>query len=315
MKIAFLFPGQGSQVPGMGKSLYETYPQIKEHFEEANQILGFDIKNKIFYGTETELKETKVTQPAIFIVSSAIFKLISMLHPSLIKQCCYLAGHSLGEYSALHAAGAFDFQTALKLVEYRSLFMQESCEKFSGTMAAILGIEKSDLQKLCEECGDAHNPCEMVNFNAPGQIVVAGGKNAIQSLLEKVKKFPNAKGIGLNVSGAFHSSLMNEAAFKMKEVLFKSQIQDIKVPVITNCDALATMIGKEVKEKLAQQINHPVLWQDTIEKMIEEGVELFIEIGPGKVLTGLLRKIDRKKSVLNVEDPLSLKNLLEKQCA
>lgn len=313
MKIAFLFPGQGSQFPGMGKSLYETYPQIKEHFEEANQILGFDIKNKIFYGTLDQLKETKVTQPAIFIVSAAIFKLISSFYEPLIKQCVYLAGHSLGEYSALYAAGAFDFKTALKLVEYRSLFMQESCEKFSGTMAAILGMEKSELQKLCEELTDAQNPCEMVNFNAPGQIVVAGSKNAIQKLLEKIKIFPNAKGIELNVSGAFHSSLMNEAASKMTEILAKTQIQDLKIPVITNFDALPTKSGKEAGEKLAQQINHPVLWQDTIEKMIEEGVELFIEIGPGKVLTGLMRKINRKKTVLNVDDPKSLNHLLEKQ--
>jgi [acyl-carrier-protein] S-malonyltransferase len=306
-KIAFIFPGQGSQVPGMGKSLYEKFPEVKEIFDQSNSVLGFDLKEKMFHGSEEELKQTFITQPAIFTVSSAAFKIFSS---RCSIQPTYVAGHSLGEYSAFFSAGAFDFQTGIKLVKCRGEFIQSCAEKHPGTMAAILGIEKAVLQNFCSHVTCEECFCEMVNFNCPGQIVVAGTKPEMEKLVHHVSQTPGAKAIVLNVSGAFHSKLMNEASKKMSEVLNQTQISDAKTAVLTNVDAHPTIKAGEIKEKLIRQINHPVLWEDSIKKMISDGVETFIEIGPGRVLSGLMRKIDRKKKVLNVEDEESLNKTL-----
>ena len=310
--IALLFPGQGSQYPGMGKSLYENFPQSREIFDSAGAVIGYDLKSKIFEGSEEELRQTAVTQPAIFTASCAAFKAFSPRFPALKARVRFAAGHSLGEYSALFAAGVFDFQTGLKLVLYRGRFLQECCDKHPGTMAAMIGFERSRLQTLCEESRNGGEGClEMVNFNSPGQIVVAGSRESVEKLLSKASSIPGTKAVPLSVSGAFHSSLMKEASMKMSEALGPAALNNAGIAVIANRDAAPTIQAADIKRKLVEQIDHPVLWEETIRKMIDEGVETFIEIGPGKVLSGLLRKIDRKKRALNVEDAESLEKTLK----
>ena len=310
-KIALLFPGQGSQAPGMGKLLYDEFPEAREIFDQANEILRVDIKSKIFQGSEEDLRQTAVTQPAIFTVSCAAFQVLSKQFPSLEGRCSFAAGHSLGEYSALFCAQVFNFQTGLKLVSYRGQFIQSACEKNPGTMAAMIGFGKETLRKLCQESADGNGICEMVNFNCPGQAVVAGTQRAVQVLLQKASGVQGTKAVALNVSGAFHSSLMREASQKMSEILEKSSLNDSRIPVVANCDAQPTTQAQKIREKLVRQIDHPVLWEDSIRWMIAQGAETFVEVGPGKVLGGLLRKIDRKKKVLNVEDPQSLEKTLQ----
>lgn len=299
----------------MGKSLYENFQPAKEIFDQANDILGIDICGKIFNGNEEELKQTHVTQPAIFITSCAAFKAFKTEFPQLDVNLCIAAGHSLGEYSAFFAAEIFDFKTALKLVEYRAKFIQECCEKNPGTMAAVIGMEKTQLKNVCDAIAQEKGVCEMVNFNSVQQIVVAGQKSAIEMLTEKIGAVPGTRAIPLNVSGAFHSGLMAEAAEKMKAVLETAAIKDAAIPVAANVDAELTVRADEIKAKLARQINHPVLWEDSIHKMIANGVETFLEIGPGKVLTGLLRKIDKKKKALNLEDEPSLRKVVNELSA
>jgi len=301
-KYAMLFPGQGSQYPGMGKSLYEKYPEAQAIFDSANEILGFDLKNKIFNGTQEELRETTVTQPAIFTVSCAIFNVFTSIHPNWKENCAFVAGHSLGEYSAFFSAGAFDFKTGLKLVQYRSCAIQKGCQKNPGSMAAILNMGRKELQLICDNCSKNGERCEMVNFNSPDQIVIAGSKKGIESALELIKGIPGKRAIPLNVSGPFHSTYLNEAAEAMAVELSNASIQKTVIPVFTNCDAKPTQEVNQIKENLGRQIDHPVLWEDSVQRMISEGVEKFIEIGPGKVLSGLLRKIDRSKSCIPIED-------------
>jgi [acyl-carrier-protein] S-malonyltransferase len=310
-KIALLFPGQGSQSPGMGKSLYEKFPEAKETLDQTESVLGFDLKAKMFGGTEEELRQTDVTQPAIFAVSAAAYRVLSSRIPGLEARAAFAAGHSLGEYSALFAAGAFDFQTGLKLVKYRGLFIHEASQKNPGTMAAVLGILKEDLGKLCEESKGPGEVCTMVNFNCPGQIVVAGTRKAIETLVAKASGIAGAKAIPLSVSGAFHSSLVSEAAVRMKDVLSQAQVRDTRIQVLANCDAQPTTSAADIRSKLVTQIDHAVLWEDSIRRMIDSGVETFVEIGPGRVLSGLMRKIDRKKKVLNIEDEDSLNKAVQ----
>ncbi len=304
--IILMFPGQGSQYPGMGKALYEKFPQAREMMDEANDVLGFDLRKTMFEGTDDELKQTSVTQPAIFTVSAAAFKVASSESPNLVKRAAFTAGHSLGEYSALYAAGAFDFQTGLKLVKYRGEFISEACKKNPGTMAAVVGVERAALEALCAECRTGGEVCQMVNFNCPGQIVVAGTSKAVGELVQKASQISGAKAIPLSVSGAFHSSLVSEAALKMKDVLEKATLVNTQVPVLANCDAQPTTEAQAIRQKLFTQIDHPVLWEDSIKLAIARGAETFLEIGPGRVLTGLMRKIDRKKQALNIDDPDSM---------
>lgn len=311
LKVAFIFPGQGAQAPGMGKALYEKYPEARQAFDQAGSVLGFDLKKTVFEGSEDELKQTHITQPAIFTMSAAAYNVLAARAPGLARRCAFVAGHSLGEYSALYAAGAFDFQTGIKLVKYRGDFISRASEKQPGTMAAILGVEKNDLDALCQQFAAGGEVCQMVNFNCPGQIVVAGTRKAVEALAAQVATRPGARAVLLSVSGPFHSSLMNPAAREMAGVLKEAAVRDLRVPIFSNCDAQAATEASLIKEKLVRQIDHPVLWEDSIRKMIDQGVEAFVEIGPGKVLSGLLRKIDRKKKALNVEDDESLTRTLQ----
>jgi len=304
MKIGLMFPGQGSQTVGMGKELYEKYPKAKEIIDAS----GDELKKIIFEGPEETLKMTKYTQPAIFTVSMAAFEVLkSNLDLSKFEFCA--AGHSLGEYSALCAAGFFNFKDGLSMVKARGEFIQAASEANPGTMAAIMGLEKNVLEDVCKKASEA-GVCEPVNYNSPGQIVVAGTAAAINKAIELATAAGAMKCVVLNVSGPFHSSLMASAADKMAKELEKYTFSTPAFGVYTNCDALVNKDASIIKDKLFRQIKSAVKWDESVQNMIKDGVETFIEVGPGKVLSGLLRRIDRTKKALNIEDEMSLAKTL-----
>ncbi|MDR2616304.1 MAG: ACP S-malonyltransferase [Endomicrobium sp.] len=303
-KIALMFPGQGSQTVGMGKDLYEKYPKAKEIIDLA----GNDIKDIIFNSPESTLKLTQYAQPAIFTVSIAIFEVFKANY-NFANSEFVAAGHSVGEYCALCAAGFFSFKDGLKMVKARGKFIQEASCKNPGTMAAILGIEKKQVLDICIRAS-SYGVCEAVNFNSPEQIVIAGVSAAIKKAMEFANE-TGAKTVILNVSGPFHSSLMNSASEAMSKELDKYNFNNPSFGVYTNCDAQLTKDVSQIKEKLVAQIKSPVKWDESIQNMILLGYEKFIEIGPGKALSGLLRRIDKTKKALNIEDSISLQKTLE----
>lgn len=308
-KIGLLFPGQGSQYVGMGREFYDNCPESTEIFDQANDILGFDLKKIIFDGPEEILRQTQYTQPAIFITSMAAFKSFSMIYE--LSTINYIgAGHSLGEYSALCAAGVFSFADGLRLVKARGKFIQQSSENNKGTMAAIIGLSRKQVEEVCAQATDA-GVCKPVNFNSSEQIVIAGTTDSVNKAVAIAQRKGALKTVILNVSGPFHSSLMNQASVMMEQELTKYSLKPPLFPVITNCDANPTIDKTLIADKLVSQINHPVLWEDSVKKMIELGCEIFIEIGPQRVLSGLLRRIDKTKKSLNVEDNKSLEKTLE----
>ncbi len=296
MRTAFIFPGQASQKVGMGLDLYEHTQLGKEYFETANDIMGVDLCDIIFNGPEEVLKQTKYTQPSIYVVSVILGKLLLEKGFSPVA----LAGHSLGEYSAFAVAGAFDFETGLKLVKVRAESMQASGEENAGTMAAIMGVDDKDIQTICDECQD----CGVVvpaNFNAPGQIVISGSVPAVHAAMEKAKAYGARKVVELNVSGAFHSPLMSSARESLAEMVNSIEIMPSKYPVICNVTATPVTAADEIRQNLVKQLESPVLWSTSIVKMKNLGIEHFIEVGPGRVLQGLARRIDRSLSVSGVE--------------
>ena len=277
MNTAYVFPGQGSQAVGMGKDLAEAL------LEKANQILGFDLKKICFEGPEDELKKTAIQQPAIFTVSIAAFRNL----PTPSSQLLAFAGHSLGEYSALCAAGAISFEDGVKLVNLRGKFMQEAVPAGEGAMAALLGGDRKVIQDICAEIGGVWP----ANFNSPGQVVISGKKASVEAAGEKLKQAGVKKVIPLAVSAPFHCPLMQPAADKLALELDKININDITIPVISNVTAEKVYKGIEIKKLLVKQVTSPVLWEDSIKNMSADGVTNFIEVGPGKVLTGLIKKI------------------------
>ncbi len=303
-KIAFLFPGQGSQYVGMGKELFDNFKVAKEVFEEADEALQFPISSICFYGPEEELRLTENTQPAILATSIAALR---VLETEMGLEASFTAGHSLGEYSALVASGAISFSEAVKIVKLRGRFMQEAVPVGEGGMAAILGMETEEVEKLCEEAASSE-VLSPANFNCPGQIVIAGNLNAVKRAIEIVKR-KGKKAILLPVSAPFHSPLMKPAGVRLERELDHISFEEMKIPVVTNVEAEINTSKERVKPLLVAQVSSPVRWEESMRKMIEEGIEQALEIGPGKVLSGLMKRIDPNIETRNIEDIRTLKEI------
>lgn len=303
-KTGFIFPGQGSQVPGMGLDIYTTYPEAKNIFDQADSLFGSKLSDICFSGSCDKLQQTDIAQPAMLTVSAAICEILKNNH--IVPD--FLAGHSLGEYSALVCAGVLDFESAFKLVNLRGKLMAKAGEKFPGTMVAIIGSNKQELEQECSNFSN-DNSVVIANYNGPQQLVISGTLEAIEkfSLLMKSK---NKKVIPLNVSGAFHSHLMKPALEELIEAIEDTEFYDAKIPIVTNIDSAVTREGKKFKEKLKWQLISPVLWEDCVNCMVEQRVSTFVEIGPQKVLSKLVKRIDKSSNVFNIEDDVSLKAYL-----
>lgn len=282
MKKAYVFPGQGSQFPGMAKDLYESNPVAHDMLERANEILGFRITDIMFEGTPEDLKQTKVTQPAIFLHSTVLAKCLPDFRPDMV------AGHSLGEFSALVAAGAMDFEEGLKLVSIRAKAMQKACEITPGTMAAIIALPTETVESICGECDGVVIPA---NYNCNGQIVISGEKSAVEAACEKMKAAGAKRALPLPVGGAFHSPLMEPARAELAEGIEKAVFHIPVCPVYQNVTARPSTDPAEIKANLLAQLTSPVRWTQSVENMIADGATSFTEVGPGKVLQGLVSKI------------------------
>lgn len=280
---AYVFPGQGAQFVGMGKDLYENVPQAKELFEKANEILGFRITDLMFNGTDEDLKQTKVTQPAIFLHSVILAKSLGDdFKPEMV------AGHSLGEFSALVAAGALSFEDGLRLVAARANAMQKACEQNPSTMAAVLGLEDAKVEEICASIDGVVVPA---NYNCPGQLVISGANEAIDAACEALKAAGAKRALKLPVGGAFHSPLMEPARVELEAAIEATTVSQPICPVYQNVDAKPYTDPAQIKKNLVAQLTAPVRWTQTVQNMVADGVSSFVELGPGKVLQGLVNKI------------------------
>ena len=305
--IAFLFPGQGSQHAGMGKDLAENFPIARQVFEEANDALGVDLASLCFNGPEEDLKLTANTQPAILTTSIAALRVLET-ETGIAPNCA--AGHSLGEYSALVCAGALNFADAVRIVRQRGTFMQEAVPVGTGAMAAILGLDKETLERVCQDAalGQVVSPA---NFNSAGQVVIAGNTEAVDRAMNLAKEHGAKRALPLPVSAPFHCSLMIPAGERLADVLADIKVGDMTVPVITNVEAAPNQDASRVCQLLVDQVSAPVLWEDTIACMIKLDVERYIEIGPGKVLAGLVKRMAKDSTIQNVQNVSDIRVLTE----
>ena len=306
-KVAFLFPGQASQYPGMGKELAEKYPAARAVFEEADKALGFSLSRMCFEGTEDDLKLTANTQPAILTCSVAVYRVAAEkgLQPD------FVAGHSLGEYSALVAAGSLKFADAVQLVRKRGTYMQEAVPAGEGAMAAILGLSPAVVADACKRAAETE-VCSPANLNSPEQTVISGSAAAVKRAVEIASQLGAKRAVILPVSAPFHCALMMPAQEKLAKDLATTQFAELKFPLVTNVDADTIAKGEEARDALTRQVTMPVRWEESVRLLVEEGVNTFVEVGPGRVLTGLLRQIERSVAALNIEDEKSLTATQEK---
>ena len=307
MKIAYIFPGQGSQAVGMGKDLFDNYAAAREVFEQADDALGFSLSEMCFSGDEKDLQLTANTQPAILTASIAAYR--AMVAEGY-RPPEFVAGHSLGEYSALVAAGVLDFADAVRTVRRRGTYMQDAVPVGVGAMAAILGADLGTIETSCTEAADGQ-VCSPANINSPSQVVIAGDTEAVDRACELLKERGAKRAIKLNVSAPFHCALMMPAQERLAEDLKMLQYGEFEFPIVHNVDAEVSSDGTRVSEMLERQVSSPVRWLQSVQTMTGKGVTTFIEVGPGKVLSGLVRQIDRDVRCLNVENSESLRNTLD----
>jgi [acyl-carrier-protein] S-malonyltransferase len=289
---AYIFPGQGAQFPGMGKDLYENNSDVKALFDKANEILGFNISEIMFHGTEEQLRQTNVTQPAIFIHSMAVIKSLGNdFHPDMV------AGHSLGEFSALVANGTLSFENGLRLVAKRANAMQKACEQNPSTMAAVLGLEDAKVEEVCASV--IEEVVVAANYNCPGQLVISGSIEGINQACDLMKQAGAKRALVLQVGGAFHSPLMEPARKELEEAIEQSEFNVPICPVYQNVNAQAVADPALIKKNLVAQLTAPVRWTQTVENMLKDGATQFIEAGPGKVLQGLVKKVNKEVEAIS----------------